>query len=280
MTSTLVATIVGRLDDDVRARTRRKTPENFDAYECLLEAKARYHKVNREDNALGMGLIQRAIELDPRYAHAHAKYAGLLSQQKNNGWCADPDATLPAILRELEIALALDGNDPDVHRIYAATALGLNDLDKALLHQNRALALNPNDDVIVAQQGELHTWLGEFEDAIYWIRKAMRLNPFFPERYWFYLARALLGARHYAETIDALQHISAPDALQLSMIAGCQAQLGRACVAAPVCDDALQLRPNCTVEQPCLPALHFRHDADLAHFCASLRQTDLTEANQ
>ena len=45
---------------------------------------------------------------------------------------------------ELQIALALDDNDSDVHRILAALNLNRNDHDKAAYHQERALSLNPN----------------------------------------------------------------------------------------------------------------------------------------
>ena len=70
-----------------------------------------------------------------------------------------------------------------------------DDHDKAYYHQRRALSLNPNDDLIVVQQGEVLTWLGQPEEGIEWIRKAMRLNPFHPERFWSHLgARLLRGA--------------------------------------------------------------------------------------
>ena len=102
-------------------------------------------------------------------------------------------------LSELQIALALDDNDSDVHRILAAVNLTRNDHDKAAYHQERALSLNPNYDLIVVQQGELLTWLGRPEEGIEWIRKAMRLNPYHPERFWSHLGRAYFCAEIFAE---------------------------------------------------------------------------------
>jgi len=58
-------------------------------------------------------------------------------------WCHDRDAALQQVSAELEIALALDDNDSDVHRILAALNLNREDHDKAAYHQERALALNP-----------------------------------------------------------------------------------------------------------------------------------------
>ena len=67
--------------------------------------------------------------------------------------------------------------------------------DKVAYHQERGLALNPNNDLIVVQQGEFLTWTGQPDEGVEWIRKAMRLNPHHPERFWNHLGRALFVAR-------------------------------------------------------------------------------------
>ena len=78
-----------------------------------------------------------------------------------------------ALIGELTKALSLDENDSDVHRVLAAVNLTVHhNYDKALYHQERALALNPNDDLIVVQQGEVLSWIGQAEEGIEWIQKA------------------------------------------------------------------------------------------------------------
>ena len=110
------------------------------------------------------------------------------------------------MIGELTLALSLDENDSDVHRVLAAVNLTVHrDHDKALYHQERALALNPNDDLIVVQQGEVLTWIGQAEEGIEWIQKAMRLNPYHPERFWSHLGRAYFVARRYGEAVKAFQ---------------------------------------------------------------------------
>src|SRR5262249_22101845 len=156
----------------------------------VLAAKVLHHRSARDDNTEAQRLLERAIALDPNYAHAHAWKACVLGQTYVHGWCADSDATLQQVERELGIALTLDDNDSDVHRILAALSLVRGDHDKTAYHQERALTLNPNYDLVVVQQGELLTWLGRPEEGIDWIRKAMRLNPYHPERFWSHLDRA------------------------------------------------------------------------------------------
>ena len=134
-------------------------------------------------------------------------------------------------MEALQTALALDDNDSDVHRILAAINVIQDKHDQAVYHQRRALSLNPNDDLVVVQQGEILTWLGQPEEGIDWIKKAMRLNPYHPERFWSHLARACFAARRYGEAIDALKCISGPDALVRAGLAACHAQLGAAAAA-------------------------------------------------
>ena len=277
VTSAIVAVLPGRLEADAHSRAERKPPANMASYECILAAKILHHRSNRDDNARAVGLIRRAIELDPGYGHAHAWHACILGQQWGYGWCEDREATQRQIERELEVALGLDQNDSDVHRILAAVGVIRDDLDKAQFHQQRALTLNPNDDLIVVQQGEVLTWLGQAEEGIDWIRKAMRLNPYHPERFWFHLSRAQFVARRYADAIESVQHITAPDALHHALIAACHAQLGNASAAAEHAAEVMKRVPGFSVREHCLPILHYRRESDLAHHRDSLRTAGLPE---
>ena len=83
-----------------------------------------------------------------------------------------------ALIEELTLALSLDENDSDVHRVLAAVNLSIHrDHDKALYHQERALTLNPNDDLIVVQQGEALTWIGQADQGIEWSRRRCASTP-------------------------------------------------------------------------------------------------------
>jgi adenylate cyclase len=265
ITSAIVATLPGRMEADARDRAERKPPGSMAAYECVLEAKTRHHRSNREENAKAQGLIERAIELDPKYGHAHAWRACILGQQWVYGWSADAVATRNAIESELEIALALDENDSDVQRVLAALRLTQRNHDKAFFHQQRALHLNPNDDLIVVQQGEILTWLGQAEDGVPWIEKAMRLNPFHPPRFWNHLGRAHFVARKYAEAVEAFKRIGAPDAFHHAFLAACHAQLGDTAAAGNHVKEVLSRAPAFSWSNTLAPVLYYKRDSDIAH---------------
>jgi len=275
ITSAIVATLPGRMEAAARDRAERKQPENMAAYECVLEAKVLHHRSKREDNEKARQLIDRAIELDPKYAHAHAWKACITGQAWTYSWCEDVAAAEQTIETELAVALALDENDSDVQRVLAAMHLLRNNHDKALYHQDRALSLNPNDDLIVVQQGEILTWLGQPDEGVPWIQKAMRLNPFHPPRFWNHLGRAYFVARRYAEAAEAFKRIAAPDQFHHAFLAACYAQLGDTAAADVQVREILSRNPGFSWSTTLVPVLHYKRDSDLAHHRDSLIKAGL-----
>lgn len=274
MTHAIVATLPGRVEAATHDRAKRKPTDNMAAYECVLAAKVLHHRSIREDNAEAQRLLDRALALDPNYAHAHAWKACVLGQSWIYGWDADTEATLQQVLAELEMALALDDNDSDVHRILAAVNLTRDDHDKAVYHQERALALNPNYDLVVVQQGELLTWLGRPEEGIDWIRKAMRLNPYHPERFWNHLGRACYCAEKYAEAVDAFSRITRPDHTHHAFLAATFAQMGNAVAAAAHAAEVLKRERGFSVAA-CLATQHYKREVDRQRHEAGLLKAGL-----
>ncbi len=256
VTAAIVATLFRRVEDATQRRANRKPTDNMAAYECVLTGKILHHRSSREDNAEALKMVERAIALDPKYAHAHSWRACILGQSWVHNWCADREATWDAVVKELETALALDHNDGDVHRILAAVNVNTNDLEKAWHHQERALSLNPNYDLVVVQQGEILTWLGQPEEGAEWILKAMRLNPYHPERFWAHLGRAYFAARRFGDALDALKHISSPDALVHALFAAVYQSMGESVAAKAHAAEALRLDPALSL-QSYAPGLHY-----------------------
>ena len=279
MTRAIVATLPGRVEAATQDRAKRKTTDNMAAYDCVLAAKVLHHRSTREDNAEAHRLLDRALALDPNYAHAHAWKACVLGQTWVYDWCAERDATLQQVAAELEIALALDDSDSDVHRVLAALNLTRDDHDKAAYHQERALALNPNYDLVVVQQGELLTWLGRPEEGIDWIKKAMRLNPYHPERFWSHLGRACYCAEKYAEAADAFSRITRPDHTHHAFLAATFAQMGNAVAAAAHAAEVLKREPKFSVSVY-LATQHYKRKVDRQRHEAGLLKAGLPRGNE
>ena len=275
VTSSIVSILPGRVEAAASDRVQRKPPENLAAYECVLAGKLLHHRSDRTDNQEALRMLDRAIALDPGYAHAHAWKACVLGQSFVNGWSANLELTMRTVIEELALALSLDENDSDVHRVLAAVNLSVHrNHDKAFYHQERALALNPNDDLIVVQQGEVLTWIGEAEPGIEWIQKAMRLNPYHPERFWSHLGRAYFVARRYSEAVKAFQRINRADHSHLSFLAACYAQLGDAVAAKGAADEVLKRAQDFSIER-FIATQHYKHENDREHHRAALVKAQL-----
>lgn len=277
VTSAIVATLPSRVEAAQHDQMKRKAPASMAAYECVLAAKVLHHRSNREDIQEALKLINRALELDSDYAHAHAWRGCILAQTWVYGWCDDKDAVWAEVVSSLERAFALDDNDADVHRVLAAINISRNDLTKARHHHERALALNPNYDLVVVQQGELLTWLGRPEEGIEWIRKAMRLNPHHPERFWSHLGKAHFSARQYAEAIEALMHLSATDHTHHAVLAAAYAWLGDTTAASAHVARIHALDPEFDLGIY-FATLHYKDDADLEHHREGLAKAGIVEA--
>ena len=269
ITSAIVAMLFRRVEDATAARAKSKRTENMAAYECVLAGKVLHHRSTKQDNNEARKMVERAIELDPEYAHAHSWRACILGQSWVHNWCKDRDATWNECTRELEVARSLDENDGDVHRILAAISVARDDLEKAKHHQERALSLNPNYDLVVVQQGELLTWLGQPEEGIEWVLKAMRLNPHHPERFWAHLGRAYFSAHRYSEALDALKRINRPDALLHTLFAAVYARMGEPVAAEAHVAEALKLDPTLTLKT-CAASLHYSDSEHSDHHLQAL----------
>jgi adenylate cyclase len=274
ITRAIVATLQGRVEAATHDRAKRKPTDNMIAYECVLTAKVLHHRSTRSDNEQAQRLLDRALALDPNYAHAHAWKACVLGQTWVYDWCADRDATFQQVAAELELSLALDDNDSDVHRILAALNLNRDDHDKAAYHQERALTLNPNYDLVVVQQGELLTWLGRPEEGIDWIKKAMRLNPYHPERFWSHLGRACYCAEKYAEAAEAFSRLTRPDHTHHAFLAATFAQMGNSVAAAAHAAEVLKREPQFSVAAY-LGTQHYKHEVDRGRHEAGLLKAGL-----
>jgi adenylate cyclase len=274
ITRSIVATLPGRLEAAQQDQLVRMKPSSMAAYECALAAKVLHHKSTPEDNVEARVLIERALALDPDYAHAHAWRGCILGQSFSNGWAQDPQATFKEVMGELDRAIALDDNDADVHRILAAIAIVRNDFTRARYHQDRALELNPNYDLVVVQLGELFTWLGQADEGVEWIRKAMKLNPHHPVRFWSHLGKAHFVGRQYAQAIEAFMHVANLDTLNHGFLAASYAWLGDKTAASAHVARMRELDAKLDLER-FLSTMHFAREQDLEHLREGLQKAGL-----
>ena len=115
ITQKIVSTLPGRLEEADRERAERKRTANMTAYDYLLLGHEQFNKFMWDRIAEARGLAQRAIDLDPRYARAHALIAGTHLWELPVGY--SNAETLEKALTSAGKAVVLDDEDSWARRL-------------------------------------------------------------------------------------------------------------------------------------------------------------------
>ncbi len=269
----IVSTLSGRLEHAVIERVKRKPPEDMAAYDYLLRGKLLHHQRTRESNEEALRVLNKAIELDPEYASAYAWRGCTLGQARAMGW-GDPQDLQRRAGESVRTGLSLDENDIECRRIQCEVYMEQRNWDQAELHHERAIALNPNDPRIVAQRGELLTWIGRPEEGAEWVERAMRLDPFNASAYAHLLGRALYSCRRYGEAVRAYSLISSPRYGHVADMAACCAQSGDVDGAKEKVAQVLAMNPEFSVDTY-MKNLRYKRESDRDHHREGLRKATL-----
>ena len=176
----IVSTIVGRVEADHLHLLKTKRPENMAAYDLVLQGLeyAKKGNVFKENTENAVRLFEKAIEVEPSYARAHAWRACSLSNLADWEEKQDPKLLEDAV-ESIDLALELDPGEPEVHRIMGSIKLWRErDYELAKYHFEKAKELCPSDVFILSRYVNLLIYLGEFDKALEELKRAMRLDPF------------------------------------------------------------------------------------------------------
>ncbi len=221
----IVSVLPGRLDDAAFERAKRKPTENLTAYDYVLRGINVFKHLTRADCARAGEMFTRAIELDPEYARAHTLLANTLIWSVFMEWSTKE--VLDKARECCEVALKFDDNDSRAHAAIGFVLFLRRQDVESENHFQRAMMLNPNDPDIAAFRADVLVYLGRWEEALEWIDKARRLNPFHPEYYDWYRALVLYSARQYEQAVKAIKEMMNLDRWHHAYLAACLGQLGR-----------------------------------------------------
>ncbi len=172
-------------------RAWRVPTANLDAYDLLLRAIGEAELYSREGHDRALHLARQAVQLDARYALAHAHIASWLGRSKLYGWVTNEAEETAEGARLAHLAVQLDPNHPTV---LAEAAFGLAhltlDTATAIPWFDRAIALNPNSAMALGRGAIVRNFAGDYATAAEHADRAMRLSPFDPFMFAFSLARA------------------------------------------------------------------------------------------
>ncbi|MFO1058845.1 MAG: adenylate/guanylate cyclase domain-containing protein [Dongiaceae bacterium] len=244
--------VVGIVEPSLRRteieRSRRKRPENLDAYDLYLRAVPHMATVMPADARIAAGLLEDALRLDPHYAAAHALLA----------WCHEicfaraglGEADRTAGIAHARAVIASGADDATALAI-AAFALTMLSKDRAtaLSAVDRALSLNPSCAIALYFGSYIHAVSGKPATAGALAHRALRLSPFDP---FAFMAHSALGAAalqeaqydaaasHFADAVQASPRFSTLYFFQAASLA----LAGRQEEAGAIVQRLLELEPG------------------------------------
>ncbi len=187
-------------------RSRRKHPDNLDAYDLYLRALPHIESIRPADARIAAGFLEDAIKLDPNLAAAHARLAQCHEICfLNDGF---DEAERSAGLRHARATIASGTDDATA---FAIAALVINNLGKdhaaALNTIERAVSLNASCAQAHYFGAFVHALSANPTAAASHASRALRLSPFDPSAYIAHFAQGLAGFRE-ARYDEAASHFA------------------------------------------------------------------------
>ncbi|MCH9012226.1 MAG: tetratricopeptide repeat protein [Proteobacteria bacterium] len=207
VTEKIVAALAVKLTQGEQERLNRTVAVDPEAYDVLLHGLARLRRFTRETNAEARQFFERAVEIDPQYARAHADVALTHALDVEYGWTSLPKASLQAAVKHTQAALALESSDPHVYFALAMTYMGQRRYDEAIAVGRKATGLYPNYADGFAQLAQSLTFAGKSPEALIAIRKAMRINPRHSLIYLWIVGHNYFLMERYEEAITELRKV-------------------------------------------------------------------------
>jgi adenylate cyclase len=218
--------------------------------------------------------FETAIELDPDFARAWGWLAYSQVTSWTEGWSGRE--VLDIAKKNATHAITLEPEDYDNYWALAYVYQAKGELDKALSAYVSALELNRNDPDMLVEMAETLCCVGQQEEALKQIERAMLMNPRFPEWYRWMFGWVLYHLRDYARSNETLENILRPNNEVRLILAANYAQLGNVKQAEAVLSRFRHERPDWTVEHE-RQTLSYRHDEDYEHWLDGVRKAGLPE---
>jgi adenylate cyclase len=257
------------------ARPSRVETGNSEAYDSVLRGREQYRLFSRDGNAAARRLYQRAIELDPSYAAAHA---GLAETYLHEWFLGSAEA----LDRAFELAQTAKGLDPSLPLVYEALSsvhLLKRQHEDALAAARRWVEIEPSNAEAYANLAGILHFAGEPERVAGLIEKAKRLNPFYPFYYTLYVGQACFTMHRFEDAVAIITRTIAhnPESLPSHFyLAACYGQLGEDALARDALAEVRRISPDFSIAWLRTIAA-YKRAADLDLLIDGLRNAGLPE---
>jgi adenylate cyclase len=207
ITENVVASIEPYLYEEEGIRAANQPPGSVDAWGLVVRAIGMINRVGRRQNEEARALLQRATEIEPSYARAHAVLGWAVWWAAFLCWWPDIRDGYQEAQRHAENALSFDPAEPWARMVLGLCLSHARRHEQALIELAAALEINPNFALGRTALGWGLLRAGQFEAAVHETGKPLRLSPMdsFAGIYTAIHGLALLGARRFADALPFMR---------------------------------------------------------------------------
>jgi TolB-like protein/class 3 adenylate cyclase/Tfp pilus assembly protein PilF len=251
VTQQIVDALAINLTEGDRQRLAPEHTGNVEAYDYFLRGRELWHRLTKETNIAARGLLQRAIELDPKFASAHAFLALTHGLDYLNRWSPSPPTSREQAEELATRAVALDDRDPWAHWALSIVELYSRRHDVAIGEAQRAIILNPNFAEGHVSLGEVLYYSARADEALKCFDRAKVLNPYFPDVLLHFQALASFQLGKYEQAVGLLkERLTRNPVTDVSraLLASSYGHLGRFDEARAAWQEVLRVNPDYSLE--------------------------------
>jgi TolB-like protein/class 3 adenylate cyclase len=203
ITQKIVAALAVKLSADEQEKVTRKETDNIEAYDAFLKGWEHYRRWTPEDFRKAIPYFERAIELDPHYGRAYAAVASVYTEGYLRAWdwptvLGLSSEAMPSMAGEY-LQTAQDYPTPLAHQVASKWFRILLYPEEAVAEAGRAIAVDPNDADGYMAMADALIYSGKPEEAVDFVKKAMRLDPHNVANHLYTLGLAHFGMEQFQE---------------------------------------------------------------------------------
>ena len=255
---------------------KRSTTEYMEAYESMLLLHDYLFELSPETHLKARNSLEKAVQIDPNYPDAWAGLAFLALDEYRFSFNVRDNDPLEQARKYAEKSIGLSSKYSIAW--YAMTIINFHkgDIEKFEDNIRMGLSIAPNSPAILADSGVYLCLLGNLDEGLSLVRKAMDLNPQHPGWCRFALCHDHYIRGEYRRAIVQVRNIETPDwfwphALQAMLYA----KLGNRQDAEKSRKNVLRLYPEFpdNAEKECRK--WFRREEDLTKYLDGLKEAGL-----
>lgn len=203
----IAGALVPQLTADERRRLSKRGTDNPEAFEAYLRGRYHLNSLTEDGFAKALADYERAVQLDPSYALAHAGIADYYYYLAVH-IVLPSSRCLAASEAAARRAVELDPTLSEAHAALGFALSGRFNWAEGERHFLRALELNPNSALAHLRYGSQLSQQGSFEESLRHARRSIELDPVTPI-YQFSLGWGLYFARRFDECLEQFRGMMA-----------------------------------------------------------------------